>query len=152
MLAIDKSCAMKEWAIFCVVFSCLCKMLFSFCLVYEVWIRDYICSQVVAGSNQDHLTISVAEDLERAFGGWVCPTQVLWLGAEFAPPKCCDAKTTPPTNVLWWKHGTHQTLAVREIRYHGGPIDHGTVVFRGLREILNWSPIMPRDASLSDSK
>ena len=26
---------------------------------------------------------------------------------------------------------------------------HSTIVFRGLRRVLNWSPIMPRDASLS---
>jgi len=33
--------------------------------------------QVAANFNQDHLCLSVAEDLERAFGGWVCPTTVL---------------------------------------------------------------------------
>ncbi|KAG7159630.1 Fatty-acid amide hydrolase 2-B-like, partial [Homarus americanus] len=33
--------------------------------------------QVVGGMYQDHLTISVAEDLEKAFGGWVCPSKIL---------------------------------------------------------------------------
>ncbi|XP_071540461.1 fatty-acid amide hydrolase 2-B-like isoform X2 [Panulirus ornatus] len=33
--------------------------------------------QVVGGLYQDHLTISVAADLERAFGGWVCPSKIL---------------------------------------------------------------------------
>lgn len=30
--------------------------------------------QVVGGLHQDHLTIAVAEELERGFGGWVPPT------------------------------------------------------------------------------
>ncbi|XP_069181502.1 fatty-acid amide hydrolase 2-B [Procambarus clarkii] len=33
--------------------------------------------QVVGGMYQDHLTISVAADLEKAFGGWVCPSKIL---------------------------------------------------------------------------
>lgn len=33
--------------------------------------------QVVGGMYQDHLTISVAADLEKTFGGWVCPSKIL---------------------------------------------------------------------------
>lgn len=33
--------------------------------------------QVVGGMYQDHITIAVAEDLEKAFGGWVCPSKIL---------------------------------------------------------------------------
>ncbi|XP_076060373.1 fatty-acid amide hydrolase 2 isoform X2 [Oratosquilla oratoria] len=33
--------------------------------------------QVVANHHQDHLTLAVAVELEKAFGGWVCPSQVL---------------------------------------------------------------------------
>ncbi|XP_064094270.1 fatty-acid amide hydrolase 2-like isoform X2 [Macrobrachium nipponense] len=33
--------------------------------------------QVVGGMYQDHITIAVAQDLETAFGGWVCPSKIL---------------------------------------------------------------------------
>ncbi|KAG0712705.1 Fatty-acid amide hydrolase 2 [Chionoecetes opilio] len=33
--------------------------------------------QIVGGMHQDHLTIAMAEDLERHFGGWVCPSRIL---------------------------------------------------------------------------
>ncbi|CAL4087350.1 unnamed protein product [Meganyctiphanes norvegica] len=33
--------------------------------------------QVVAGMHQDHISIAVAADLEKAFGGWVCPAKVM---------------------------------------------------------------------------
>ncbi|KAK3884588.1 hypothetical protein Pcinc_011144 [Petrolisthes cinctipes] len=33
--------------------------------------------QVVGGMYQDHLTIALAQDLEKAFGGWVCPSKIL---------------------------------------------------------------------------
>ena len=41
-------------------------------------------------------------------------------------------------------------------RHHGGPIEgppihHSTIVLRGLREVVNRYPIMPRNASLPDS-
>lgn len=32
--------------------------------------------QVVAGKNQDHLCLAVAEELGKAFGGWVPPFKV----------------------------------------------------------------------------
>lgn len=32
--------------------------------------------QVVANHHQDHLTLAVASELEKAFGGWVCPSIV----------------------------------------------------------------------------
>lgn len=35
-----------------------------------------IISQVIAGLNNDHLTLAVAAELERAFGGWVSPSPV----------------------------------------------------------------------------
>ena len=39
---------------------------------------------------------------------------------------------------------------------HGGqlraPVHHSTMVFRGLRGILNWAPSMSKDASLSDTE
>ncbi|RWS09815.1 fatty-acid amide hydrolase 2-like protein [Dinothrombium tinctorium] len=33
--------------------------------------------QVIATSHNDHLTLAVAEELERAFGGWIPPTDVV---------------------------------------------------------------------------
>ncbi|XP_063596990.1 fatty-acid amide hydrolase 2-B-like [Penaeus indicus] len=33
--------------------------------------------QVVGGLYQDHVTIAVAADLEKAFGGWICPSKIL---------------------------------------------------------------------------
>ena len=54
-------------------------------------------------------------------------------------------------------------IVVRETgvsRHHGGPIESLTetsrtsqhsIVLRDFREALNWAPIMPRDASDSDS-
>lgn len=33
--------------------------------------------QVVGGLNMDRLTVAVATDLERGFGGWKCPAQIL---------------------------------------------------------------------------
>ncbi|KAK8384835.1 hypothetical protein O3P69_014416 [Scylla paramamosain] len=32
--------------------------------------------QIVGGMHQDHLTIAMAEDLERHFGGWACPSKI----------------------------------------------------------------------------
>ena len=32
--------------------------------------------QVVGNLNNDHLTLAVAAELERAFGGWVCPSPI----------------------------------------------------------------------------
>lgn len=32
--------------------------------------------QVVANTNQDHLCLAVANELERAFGGWVSPSDI----------------------------------------------------------------------------
>ena len=55
---------------------------------------------------------------------------------------------------------TIRRIAVQETgvsRPHGGLIQephehHGTMVLMNLRFTLNWSPIMPRDASVSDSR
>ncbi|XP_013776340.2 fatty-acid amide hydrolase 2-like [Limulus polyphemus] len=33
--------------------------------------------QVVAGKNNDHLTLALAVELEKMFGGWVCPSPIL---------------------------------------------------------------------------
>ncbi|RXG61594.1 Fatty-acid amide hydrolase 2 [Armadillidium vulgare] len=33
--------------------------------------------QVVGGMYMDRLTIAVAKDLEKAFGGWKCPAKIL---------------------------------------------------------------------------
>ncbi|XP_050714145.1 uncharacterized protein LOC126997135 [Eriocheir sinensis] len=33
--------------------------------------------QVVGAMNKDYLTIAIAEDLEKHFGGWVCPSKIL---------------------------------------------------------------------------
>jgi fatty acid amide hydrolase 2 len=32
--------------------------------------------QVVAGLYNDHLTLAVAKEIEKAFGGWVCPSKI----------------------------------------------------------------------------
>ena len=38
---------------------------------------NFDCSaQVVANLHNDHLTLAVAAELERAFGGWICPSVV----------------------------------------------------------------------------
>lgn len=33
----------------------------------------FLCIQVIAARNQDKLCLAVAEELEKAFGGWVAP-------------------------------------------------------------------------------
>ena len=53
---------------------------------------------------------------------------------------------------------TQKTTAVRRVAFRETGVsrhpsdDHSTIVLRGLRETLNCPPIMPRDASLSDSR
>ena len=63
-----------------------------------------------------------------------------------------------------WKNSSDHILAVQKTsvsRHHGNPTedtpwnisDHlNTIVLRGLRETPNWSPMMLRDASFSDSR
>ena len=58
-----------------------------------------------------------------------------------------------------WKrqHERQASLGIMVAQLHEGPPKnlsdhHGTIVLRGLRWILNCSPIMPRDVSLSDSR
>ena len=48
--------------------------------------------QAVAGPDRDHVTIAVAEALERAFGGWVEPGSVGWPAA---PTACGGAGEFP---------------------------------------------------------
>lgn len=49
-----------------------------FMYLKEYIFKEYILfKQVVGGLYQDHLTLAVAEELERGFGGWVPPAIVV---------------------------------------------------------------------------
>ena len=67
---------------------------------------------------------------------------------------CFISKTIRARN-LKQKLKVAQSYVLEHIRFYGAPLEltvnHNTIVFRGLWWALNWVPIVPRKASLSDS-
>lgn len=49
---------------------------FRVCMIHPKHQSIIFCLQVVANHHHDHLSLAVAAELEKAFGGWVCPSEV----------------------------------------------------------------------------
>jgi len=77
-------------------------------------------------------------------------TIVLWRKRRFRKVVWC----WKPWFSDLWVYERLASLGIMEVQLRALlklPVHH-TIVFKGLRRILNWSPIVPRDASLFESR